>query len=255
MVIADTKPWTEEEHNRMMNMKNQGMSYQEIGKELGRSAGSVRSRSRRLHSVDDGGGKPMKPRVYPRTQLKAAVFDIETTSFKAGGVDDHLICMCILPLDRDEAHTFKIKFEDRRDDRRLLNEAISALEGYDILIGHYISGFDLPWLLSRLAYHHQPLPKKRWLYFDTYYSARRMSIRADRKSMAFLCDFFRVEYTKTAILPVAWQNIDSPRKNEFDFALKEIVYHCETDVRSNRNLFDALYPLDRSMTSLPIMKK
>lgn len=192
---------------------------------------------------------------FPRVLLRAAIFDIETTSFKAGGVNDHLVCCSILPLDSDEVNTLKIEFEDERDDQRLLVEVMDALYEYDILIGHNVTAYDVPWLLSRMAYHNLDRPTKKFMLYDTYQAARRQAIKAERKSLAFLCDFFRVEYIKTAVLPVSWSMVDSPNRDEYEQAINDIVYHCESDVRANRKIFDAIWPLDKSMTGLPVYRK
>ena len=190
-----------------------------------------------------------------RVLLKAAIFDIETTALKAGGVNDHMVGMCILPLDSDEISTFKIEFSDHRDDRRVLQEAAEALSEYSFLVGHNITAFDLPWMNSRLVYHNLPALKGKFMIYDTYQASRRCTVKAERKSMAFLCDFFRVEYIKTAILPVSWSMIDSPNRDEFDKAQLDILYHCSEDVKANRNLFDVLWPYDRSEMNVPIYRK
>ena len=82
-----------------------------------------------------------------------------------------------------------------------------------------------------------------------------MAIKAERKSLGFLGDFFRLEGDKTSVLPVAWGMIDSRDPDEFEEAMSSIVYHCEQDVLLNRELFFALWPRDRSMASLPMTKK
>lgn len=196
----------------------------------------------------------LQPQAKERVFLEAAVFDIETTDFVASGMN-HLVCCSILPLSKDEITTIKIEFSDNRCDKRAIAEVIETLKYYDILIGHNIAAFDFNWLNSRLAFHGLDVTMKHWLYYDTYQAARRLALKADRKSLAFLCDFFQVPYEKTSILPVAWGKIDSSDEAEFSKALDSIVYHCEKDVFSNRNLFDALWPLDRSMTNLPTFKK
>ncbi|HMN11168.1 MAG TPA: ribonuclease H-like domain-containing protein [Bellilinea sp.] len=192
---------------------------------------------------------------YPKVELRSAVFDIECMSLTAGGMRDHLVCVSILPLDSDQVQTLKLEFSDHRDDRRLLKEVREALEEYDILIGHNIIAFDFNWLNTRLTYHNMEPFEKRFLYYDTYQAARRMALKADRKSLGFLTDFFRIDGTKTSVLPVSWSMIDSPNETEFQEALGDIVYHCEMDVRANRSLFDALWPRDKSLANLPITKK
>jgi hypothetical protein len=201
------------------------------------------------------------PKEQPLTRdpdsvlIKSAIFDIETTSLKAGGVLEHMVCMCILPLDSDNIKTFKIEFNDLRNDRRVLSEAAEALSEYSFLIGHNITGFDLPWMNSRLVYHNLPQLRGKFMIYDTYQASRRSTVKAERKSMAFLCDFFRLKYVKTAVLPVSWSMIDSPNRNEFDTAQTDIVYHCEEDCKANRQLFNVLWPYDRSQMNVPIYRK
>jgi uncharacterized protein YprB with RNaseH-like and TPR domain len=197
----------------------------------------------------------LEHKTYEPVLLQSAVFDIETTDFHAGGVHEHLICVVCLPLGSDEPEIMKIEFEDQRDDRRLLEQVSTWLNTYDILVGHNIASFDLPWINSRLDYHGMPRLDKRFLYYDTYQASRRETIKADRKSLAFLADFFRIKNNKTSIYPVAWHMIDSPNEKEFREAREEIISHCIGDVKNNREIFNALWARDRSMTNLPVYKK
>lgn len=194
-------------------------------------------------------------RTYAPIFLKAAVFDIEVMDFRSGGLLNHMICTSVLPLDSDDVTTLKLKFSDNGDDVRLLKDTVNELCKYDILIGHNIIAFDFNWLNSRLMYHDLPPMPKRWLYYDTYFAAKRMAIKSARKSLGFLGDYFKLEGDKTAVMPVAWQRVASRNKNEFNIGLREIVYHCEQDVLLNRNLFYALWPRDRSSVNLPFTKK
>lgn len=173
---------------------------------------------------------------------KVAIFDIEVTDFSAGGYKGYLICTSIAPVGSDDVYTFELKFGDRSVDKRLLKEVIDALGEYDVLAGHYIRGFDLPWLASRLAFHGMQMPRT-WSYLDTYYMARSIQLRSERKSLAFLCDYFHIKPHKTSIYPVEWSDIRSPFKDEFEKAKTEIVEHCQYDVIDNRALLSPLYDL------------
>jgi DNA polymerase elongation subunit (family B) len=235
--------------------KDNGLSQRKLARYLGVGFNGLHGKIFREQKKLEEQPLSVEPKVYDRVFLKAAIFDIETTSFKTGGVRDHLVCCSILPLLDDKVSTVKVAFEDQRDDKRALLETMEALKEYDILIGHNITAFDSGWLGSRLAFHGLPVPDHRWLLYDTYQAARRMAIKAERKSMAFLCDYFQINAIKTSVYPVAWGMIDSPNKAEFDKALTDIVYHCEQDVLANRQLFDALWPLDRTMVNLPVAKR
>lgn len=233
--------------------KDNGTSQRKLAKVLGMNFNKLhgrifREQQRRLGNQE----APVPATPRKKTMFSAAVFDIECTDFETTGVRNHLICCSVLPLG-GEVKTISISWEDERNDYRMLQEVWRELEKYDILIGHYVNGFDFNWLFSRTMYHGLPNPPKRWLVYDTYHAAKRIGIRS-RKSLEFLIDYFQVEGEKTRILPVAWGNIDSPKKPLFEEALRDIVYHCERDVEANERLFYILWERDL-MPSLPFTKR
>lgn len=235
--------------------KSQGLTQRKLASYLDMSFnalhGKIWREQERIKVVEE---KPLEHRIYEPVGLRAAVFDIECMDFATGGIQNHLVCVSILPLD-GPVYTHSISFEDNRDDRRVLQESVDHLSEFDILIGHNVAAFDFNWLNSRLVYHGLPQMSKKFLYYDTYQAARRQALKADRKSLAFLCDFFRIDAVKTSILPVSWSMIDSPAEPDFNEALTDIVYHCEEDVKANRKLFDAMWPIDHALTGLPVTKK
>jgi len=158
-------------------------------------------------------GGVMRKQSYPPVLMKAAVFDIETSDLTSAGIPDHMICASVLPLDSDKITTLNIEFTDRRNDKRLVKGVVDELNKYDFLIGHNIAAFDFNWLYSRVMYHNLPNFDKRWLYYDTYQAAKRLAIKSKRKSLVFLCDYFRIPSIKTSVYPVSWGMIDSPDKN------------------------------------------
>jgi len=182
------------------------------------------------------------------------VFDIETTDLKAQGRKGFMVCCSILPLEAEKPHTHVIAFgENDGDDRRVLREAIKDLSQYDMLIGHNINGFDLNWLDTRRKVHDMQ-PLRRWYVFDTLHVAQSLGWLTERKSLAFLCDAFNIPSIKTAVYPSAWNEIRSSDEHEFNAARDSIVYHCETDVLSNRGLFFKLWP-DSFGLNQPALKR
>jgi hypothetical protein len=235
--------------------RRNGLSQRKLAKVIGEDFNSVHGKIFREQSNLRKGDADLKRQPYEPVQMRSAVFDIETMDFVTGGVRQHMICGSILPLDEEYVHTIKLEFSDAGNDKRLIKELTEVLYEFDILIGHNIASFDFNWLNSRIMYHRLPPMEKRWAYYDTYQASRRMAIKAERKSLGFLGDFFRLPGEKTAVLPVAWGMIDSHDEDEFNDAMTDIVYHCEQDVRMNRELFYALWPRDKSMANLPMTKK
>lgn len=205
------------------------------------------------HRYNSGYLPALPPNVEraPDVPMRSAVFDIETSDFSATGLRGFLICCSILPLDTKEIITYAIRYEERAgDDRELVREVIAELSKFDLLIGHYITGFDLPWLYTRADVHGLP-PMRAWLAFDTYYAARAQKLKTVRKSLAFLVDHFRLEGLKTAVYPRLWEEVRSNDQDIFSYARHEIVYHCEHDVLANYELFKRLMPRAWAMKSNP----
>lgn len=182
--------------------------------------------------------------------LRAAVFDIETTSFTATGYEGIFVCGCILPIgERDaEVITYKTSFEPDAEQASLA-QFLHALSGYAFIVGHYIQNFDLPWLRTRTAHLGLPHPAT-WMLFDTCLVARSLNIMSKRKSLAFLVDHFKGldpedtgEDDKTALYPHKLSLLRSRHEEEYTRALNFIVDHCQRDVRMNLYVFDQLYPL------------
>lgn len=184
------------------------------------------------------------------TCLQAAVFDIETTDFKSTGYKGHLLCASLVELTGSDVTTYAIKFEDDEEDHDVLEAFVAALSEYEFVIGHNIANFDLPWTLSRIMYHRLPTPPC-WWYLDTYQAARSLNIKAERKSMDNLLDYFALHTRKTKVYAEAWHNVRSRDKEKFDGALNEITSHCEGDVLDNRDLFNVMRPYLKHLRPVP----
>lgn len=190
-----------------------------------------------------------RPSAVPEL-LKAAVFDIETTSFGTSGYAEHLITCCILPLGADKPETYSITFEDRGDDLRLLQQVVSVLNKYTILIGHNCAGFDSNWLNSKLIFNRLP-PLTTKLVVDTYQVAKSLSLKTS-KGLGNLTDYFGLDGEKTTIYRTSWGRVFSPHYEEFSEGLREIEDHCQKDVLANRKLFDWIMPYALSMGTNPL---
>lgn len=171
--------------------------------------------------------------------LKAAVYDIEVSSFGTEGYAGILIMCCILPLDAREPRVIKLKYQDAPNDRIVLEETREALAEYDILIGHNSAAFDENWLNSKLMFYGLPLLRTH-LRFDTYQVAKALAIRTS-KSLGNLLDFFSLPGEKTIIYRTSWSEVYSRTEQEFSRAISEIEYHCAQDVLGTRELFGKLY--------------
>jgi len=242
--------WTPSEDKVLIrSVALEGLNFTETAELLeGRTRHSVRHRWNRIKHMLDASGEyskrsiPIEP--VQVTTFNACVFDIECMDFKSDGYQDHLACVSFLPLQEGaEVKTIQLEFEDERNDKDMLVEVIEELQKYDIVIGHNVAGFDLNWLNSRAMYYGMVMPKS-WLYYDTYQVAKTMAIKSASKSLAGLCAYFGISSHKTAVQKGEWTMVDSPIKAEYDYAMGEIVKHCEWDVIDNRELFNVLWKYD-----------
>lgn len=200
-------------------------------------------------AVIESNGPRRNRKPAKRVLMRGAVYDIETTDFGTEGYAGYVVCCCILPLDSDEVQTLSIRFDEHGDDRRLVQEIAAALNEYDILIGHNIAAFDANFLNSRLMFHGYPVLNTAML-FDTFQVAKALGIKT-RKGLGNLMDYFGLPGIKTTIFRTSWNNVRSPYVDEFNDAMRDILYHCEHDVLGNRMLFDVEYPYALAMKTNP----
>lgn len=172
--------------------------------------------------------------------LKAAVYDIEVTDFSTDGYKGVLLMCCILPLRGDEVQTYQLKYDDDMSDARVWREIREALSEYAILIGHNTAAFDENWFNSR-GMPRRYAPMHAHLRFDTYQVAKMLGIKTG-KSLGNLMAYFGIKTAeKTRIYATDWSQVFSHDRAVFEEAMEEIQYHCEQDVRGNRELFNHIY--------------
>jgi uncharacterized protein YprB with RNaseH-like and TPR domain len=176
---------------------------------------------------------PLASHVQPM-YFNGVVFDIETTNFGTEGYGGYCVCCSFLELDSDDVETIEIRFEDQRNDARILKEIAKKLAQYTLHVGHNIAAYDYNWLNTKLSYYRLPNLDTAF-YLDTYQVAKSLGIKTT-KSLGNLIDYYQLEGTKTTIYKTSWSQVMSPTEAEFDDALDEISEHCELDVRANREL-------------------
>jgi hypothetical protein len=181
--------------------------------------------------------KPYRP-IAPEVLLRAAIFDIETTGFRAGGYKGHLVLASILPLGSKKTTTVVLPFEERTDDRNMLLLLLEELWQYDILIHQNGADYDLNFLNTRRMFHGMPT-LRTWMYFDTYQTARVIAPKIG-KSLESMGYFFQSEGTKTKIGQLL-DNLPTPYRDEHEEIIKDMRYHCEEDVKITRDVFNALF--------------
>lgn len=191
--------------------------------------------------------------------MKAAVFDIECTDLAAVG-SGIILCAAVRPVATQRTRVFRIDSHEyepsdefgffERQEKDLLNEIFEELDKYDMLVGHNVNRFDIPYLRSR-AYQHGQNWWTHPLTYDTLEGFRRSGFLTRQNgfgkpsaSMAMVADFLGLEQLKTAIYPREWWlGIWGNKKKRIE-AMNEMVDHCQRDVRMNAQMFPILLTND-----------
>jgi len=191
--------------------------------------------------------------------MRAAVFDVETTDLAAVGAGV-LMVVCVRPLSTQRTKTFRLdsyQFEPdnqfgimEREEQALLVDVLGELKKYDLLIGHNIDKFDIPYLRSR-AFRLQTVSELWPFTYDTCKAFRRIGLRTvmngfgkPRAGLAHVVDFFGEKQEKNGIYPVQhwmaiWGNLRARTE-----ALNALCEHCARDTRMNAAIYPALLDMD-----------
>jgi len=92
-----------------------------------------RSARRYLRNYREGLVKtyPSIPRLNVQPQFfRSVVFDIETTDFGTEGYAGHLVCCSFVELESGETETLEIRFDEGRNDFRLIQDVAKKLAHY-----------------------------------------------------------------------------------------------------------------------------
>jgi uncharacterized protein YprB with RNaseH-like and TPR domain len=186
--------------------------------------------------------------------LKEAIIDIECTDLAAVG-SGIVLCVGIRSTATNRTKIFRIdqyEYEPsdeygffERQERDLLTDALEELDKYELLIGHNINRFDIPFLRSR-AYQYGMNWWTHPLTYDTLEGFRRSGLLTRQNgfgkpsaSMAMVADFLGLEQLKTGVYPREWWMTVWGNKKKRREYMNDIVDHNVRDVRMNA----AMYPI------------
>lgn len=184
------------------------------------------------------------------------IFDIETQLFDArmGYVicwyalrwdiltnETDMIYDCLEPDDMKKGY----KTKNFDFDIRILRTLVDELNAADIVVGHYISKFDLPYVSARCDLTKQSELNPEYMDFriiDTWrvtknkynlYNSGGNSLRNAGRVIAGYDD-------KTSVDLFIWKNIYYKDHTKWKYSLKYICDHCEIDVYQNFDVFKKL---------------
>jgi DNA polymerase elongation subunit (family B) len=180
-----------------------------------------------------------KPRLFT-----ACVFDIETTALEAVGAGMVLVAV-VKPLGDPRCRVFRI---DRSGDefgheKNLLTKLFAELERYQVVIGHNIENFDLPFLKTRARILGIPFTHRPYVY-DTLKGFKRTKFRTvlnaigkPSAGMDMVVDGYGHTQRKTKIYPQAWWAAVWGSVGDRSEAMTNMIDHCVKDVRMNEKIY------------------
>lgn len=179
--------------------------------------------------------------------MREVVFDIETTDFGAVGGG-----MLVVVVFQSEGKQEVLRMDQFHDplghEVQLVSAVIHKLMSYELVVGHNIANFDLPWLRSRAIHLGiEGLPMLAPLYYDTLTAFKRLKLKTvpnrigkPSAGLGHVIDFHRQPQVKTAIYPAEhWEAVLGKNKAARTAALDTQEDHCRRDVQGTA----AVYPL------------
>lgn len=168
-------------------------------------------------------------------------FDIEATNLKADY--GYMLCVSWKWADAKKVEHLSITqsptfAKDHTCDKWLVEEFRKILEKADIIIGHYSTRFDYPYLQTRALYHKlKPLPNPN--HIDTWRVARKtLALHSNR--LASLAAVMGVE-EKTPLSGPIWIKAMAGHPP----SIKYVVEHCDQDVVVLEQVYNKLKALRR----------
>ena len=175
----------------------------------------------------------------PKTGPKILFYDIETTNLNANF--GYCLCVGFKWLGKKQVYIpsiadYGLYKKDPTNDKMLMKETAKILNGADIIVGHYSSRFDLPYINSRLLFHGEkpvaPIPQ-----IDTW-RVSRYQLKLNNNRLASIAGFFGLD-DKTPVTGPHWIKAMAGNKN----SLRYVIDHCKKDVEVLEQTYYKLLPV------------
>jgi uncharacterized protein YprB with RNaseH-like and TPR domain len=180
-----------------------------------------------------------------------ASFDIETTDLKADG--GRIICASIKPWG-GPVETYYSELYDKKggDDSKVIEEIRDRLREFDYVITWYGTGFDMPFLKTRLLINNME-PLGEMYHVDLYYTSRFHFLFNNNRMQTVEEALFAGKTLKTRLSRMVWADAISFDWSKRKIACEYIADHCEKDVESLEGIFN-LIGEDKDLSSTPLRK-
>jgi uncharacterized protein YprB with RNaseH-like and TPR domain len=177
------------------------------------------------------------------------LFDIETTNLNANY--GFILAACYKKIGDKKVSVlriddYKLHKRDCTNDYMLVRDLVDVLSSADMLVGHYSTRFDLPFVNSRALYHKldlvAPVP-----HVDTWRVARN-GLKLNSNRLASIAEFLGNKQ-KTPILNTQWLRAMAGHQKSIDY----VVQHCIADIEVLEETYMTIRPLAKDHPNVNIM--
>lgn len=184
--------------------------------------------------------------------MRIAAFDIETTDLKA--FMGTLLCCSFQPIlppecKQPKAYTIALEIEpgntDPNPDKELAMAIREELTKYDMVVSWNGKMFDVPFVNARLLKHRE-LPLQIKFHLDAMYCAGYSANRIGSKKLENVQQFLDLPSSKTKL---DWDIWKMAMKGNGE-ALKQVIHHCEQDVKVLAEAYWRFLPYVRNLNRL-----
>lgn len=229
------RPWSTDDDKLLVLLTNRkGLSQASIAKALDRTETSINTRIYRLRQE----GVQIPVLWFEKQDVTIASLDIETTNFDA---DAGIMITWALhfPTTNEVKYGLitKREMDEGTFDRRIIRELLEELSKVDVMLTYYGTGFDVPFIRSRVMYWGLQMPTYGSIYhFDLFYAARSL-FKLHRKSLDAVTTFLGIA-GKTHLNLEIWNKARYGDKK----ALEYVLEHNRADVEILSLLWERVKP-------------
>lgn len=176
--------------------------------------------------------------------MKILIIDLETYGFDFSADKGFVLCGSYKWYGEAKVHTVThtdmTKFRaNPEDDKAICKELLQVIEQADMLVGWNSKSFDMRFLQTRLLKHRlgylPPIPHVDLLLTSRNNTKMRRSLDNTQK-------FFGFGHEKTPLDINVWMKAGAGKAD----ALRDVVKHCEADVRVTEEAYELFAPLART---------
>jgi len=241
--------WSNDDIDSLIKLYADGVKYEEMASELGRSIKAIDSKIFNLQKD----GEMEKRLIRKKTKPKIFVFDIETSTItfkgfsrKINGYIPHkavvkdwfVICWAGRWLGEKRIRHDAVTAEEakNRDDKRVCASLWEIFNEADVLVGHNSDRFDIKKMNYRFCIKHRFNPPLPYRTIDTLKESNKIFT-----STSHALDYLAKQLKIPAKLSTGWQLWDDC-ENGVAAAIQEMDAYCRHDIEIGEEMYKVLRP-------------